>query len=72
MRNIKLLASIVAVLAMIVSCDKPALVAPNENQEQNDNKDESANTNGLFCFLQGYHSFLSSDVQVDASISHMV
>ena len=46
MRNIKLLASIVAVLAMIVSCDKPALVAPNENQEQNDNKDESANTNG--------------------------
>ena len=35
MRNIKLLASIVAVLAMIVSCDKPALVAPNENQEQN-------------------------------------
>lgn len=46
MRNIKLLASIVAVLAMIVSCDKPTLVAPNENQEQNDNKDESANTNG--------------------------
>ena len=45
-RNLKLLASVAVILAMTVSCDKPDVVTPNENQEQNDNNNESGNTNG--------------------------
>ena len=48
------------------------IVAATAAAAQNDNKDESANTNGFFRILQGDGSLLSPDVQGYTSFSYLV